>query len=240
MTHPQPVHRGPATVRTMAPAAGGGSPIRAVRPDVLVAELVELCRTRPVGGSLRVAVDGAPAAQPASLAAVLAERLRANGRPCGVVDLNDWLRPASLRLEHGRRDAESFRQNWFDYAAVRREVLDPLGPEGSGQWLAALWDADADRATRAQRQSAPDGMVVLVSGPMLLGRGLPFDLTVHLHLSPPMLRRRTPAELEWTVAALLAHEDLTHSADLADVMVRADHPERPAIRVSDAEATSRE
>lgn len=203
---------------------------RAVRPDALIAEFAAVCLTASTDGhALRVLVDGADAAQPAALCIAVAARLRTAGRPCAVVATVDWLRPASLRLEHGHRDPDSFRDRWFDYAALRREVFDPLGPGGSGWWLPTLWDASADRATRAARETAQQGMVLLCAGPMLLGRGLPCECTVHLHLGEAALRRRTAPELDFTIAALLAHEQAADSDAVADVVVRADHPDRPAV-----------
>ena len=44
----------------------------------------------------------------------------------------------------------------------------------------------------------PPTAVVLVSGPLLLGAGLPFDVTVHLSLSAATLDRRTDPEQRWT------------------------------------------
>lgn len=203
---------------------------RAVRPEVLVTDLVAGClTTRAEGHALRVLVDGADAAKPDELCTAVAAGLRAAGRPSVVVRLADWWRPASLRLEQGHRDPESFRQHWFDYAALRREVLDPLGPGGSGKWLPTLWDFSADRATRVPRESTDAGLVLLVAGPMLLGRDLPCELAVHLHLSEAALRRRTPPELGWTVPAVVAQEQTADSDEVADVLVRVDHPDRPAV-----------
>jgi hypothetical protein len=179
----------------------------------------------------RVMIDGADAAEPAVLGALLAARLRAGGRPCAELTMADWLRPASLRLEHGRADPNSYRDAWFDYASLSREVLDPFEPGGSGRWLPTLWDVETDRATRAERLQAEPGTVLVVAGPMLLGRGLPFDLTVHLHLSEAALRRRSAPELGWTVTALLEHERLAGSDLLADIVVRVDHAARPAISI---------
>ena len=75
-----------------------------------------------------------------------------------------------------------------------REVLDPLAAEGgSGRVRPVRWDAGADRASRQPTsQEAPPGAVIILSGPFLLGRGLPLDLAVHLDLSPAALARRTP------------------------------------------------
>ncbi len=200
-----------------------------VRPDGLVDELAARC-VLGLAHPFRVLIDGADATDPRVLAAALAQRLRTSGRPCAQVDLHDWLRPASLRLEHGHNNPDSYQHHWFDYAALRREVVEPLGPGGSGMWLPTLRDPRTDRSTRVQRVAAPSATVLLVSGPMLLGRVLPFDLTVHLHVSEATLTRRTPPEQRWTVAPLLAHERAADSDFVADVVIRADHPDRPAVR----------
>ncbi|HEX2774329.1 MAG TPA: uridine kinase, partial [Micromonosporaceae bacterium] len=145
------------------------------------------------------------------------------------VRTQDFLRPASVRLEEGRTNPDAFYQGWFDEAALRREVLDPAGPEGSGQVLPRLWDAAADRASRAAYIALPPGAVALVSGPLLLGGGLPFDLTVHLVLSPAALRRRTDPEEHWTLPAFDRYHREVDPAGFADVVVRLDDPRRPAL-----------
>jgi hypothetical protein len=66
--------------------------------------------------------------------------------------------------------------------------------------------------------------VVLLAGALLLGRGLPLDLTVHLRMGGAALARRIPAELRWT---LPAYERYGEPA--ADLLVFADRPERPAV-----------
>ncbi len=79
----------------------------------------------------------------------------------------------------------------------------------------------------------------MVAGPMLLGRGLPFDLTVHLHLSEAALRRRTAPAHGWTVHALVEHEQLADSDLAADIVVRVDRADRPAIFVRAAQQERR-
>ncbi|UQA98043.1 nucleoside/nucleotide kinase family protein [Streptomyces halobius] len=177
---------------------------------------------------LRVAVDGAPAAAPDALAERLAEALRMRGRAVHKARAYGFLRPASLRLEYGRRDPDAFHDEWFDRRALWREVFQPLDPGGSGRVLPDLWDPVADRATRSPYVELPPGGVLLLHGPLLLGHGFPFDLSVHLKLSSAALARRTPEDERWTLPAFARYEDETRPEEAADVVVRADDPRRPA------------
>ncbi|WP_042406067.1 uridine kinase [Streptacidiphilus carbonis] len=207
--------------------------VRPLTPEALADALAERVHALPLpeGGRLRVAVDGAPAAGPGGLAESVAELLRLLGRPVVRVSAADYLRPASLRLEYGHQDADAYFDGWLDANALFREVFDPLEPGGSGLVLPALWDARADRAVRAQPVPLPPGGVLLLDGPLLLGRWLPLDLAVHLRLSPAALQRRTPPDEQWTLPAFARYEAETRPTDAADLVVRADDPRRPALVV---------
>jgi hypothetical protein len=71
--------------------------------------------------------------------------------------------------------------------------------------------------------------VTILSGPFLLGRGLPLDLVVHLDLSPAALARRTPEPLAWTLPAYARYTREVNPAALADVVVKLDDPRHPAV-----------
>src|SRR3712207_9102257 len=122
-------------------------------------------------------LPGAPGVTgPHALAEALAERLPSLGRPAVVVPAGGFLRPASLRLEHGRTDPDARYTDWLDSGALAREVLDPLGPGGSGEYLPVLWDVERDRAARAVPRPMPPPGVLLVPGALLQGLGLAFDV----------------------------------------------------------------
>jgi hypothetical protein len=193
--------------------------------------LVELLTHRILELSARVviAIDGADAAEPAAIAHRIATALRDSGRAAEVVLLHDYIRPASLRMEFGRTDEMSYRTAWFDYAALNREVIRALREDA--RWLPALWDEDRDRSARSPIRSAAADTVLLVAGPMLFGRGLSFDLTVRLEMSEPALRRRTPAEAQWTIPAVLRHD--RDNPYTPAFFIRWDHPDRPALRIDD-------
>ncbi|MGW2324635.1 uridine kinase [Streptomyces sp. NPDC001700] len=182
------------------------------------------------GPWLRVAVDGAPAARPGELARDLAEALRIRGRPVLVVAAAGFLRPASLRYEYGKRDADAYYDRWLDTGALWREVFGPLepGPDGTGRVLPDLWDPATDRATRSPYAELPPGGVLLLHGALLLGHWFPFDLSVHVWLTPGALGRRTEEDERWTLPAFARYEDEVRPVESADVVVRADNPRHPA------------
>ena len=138
-------------------------------------------------------------------------------------------RSASVRLEYGRTNPDSFYLGWLDEAGLRREVLDPAGPAGGGRIVTRLWDPRTDRATREPYRQLPPDAVILVSGALLLGAGLPFDVTVHLHLSEAALRRRTAPEQRWTLPAFARYGAEVDPAACADVVIRMDDPRHPAV-----------
>ncbi|HEX3648162.1 MAG TPA: uridine kinase [Pseudonocardiaceae bacterium] len=204
-------------------------PVRPITTDGLVDELADTIGGAAPGSWPRVALDGAPPAGPDELADRLVDPLRLRGRQVLPVRTADYLRPASLRLEHGRTDPDAFYDDWLDTGGLAREVLGPLAPGGTGRVLPARWDAAADRASRVDYVTLPAGGVVLVSGALLLGRGLEFDLTVHLALSPAALARQIGEDDRWT---LPAYDRYTAEVDpelVADVVVRMDHRDRPAV-----------
>lgn len=194
-------------------------------PEILTISVAD--RAAALTGRVCVAVNAPDAADPVEFAQRVATELRTRGRAADVVDLHDFVRPASLRLEHGRTDPYSYRHDRFDYAAVDREVLRAVREHQ--RWLPRLWDERTDRSARERPRRAAEDQILVVAGPILLGRGLDFDVTVVLTMSRGALERRTRAEDHWTIDAVLEHDETD-----ADVLVRYDHPTRPAVRTRSA------
>ncbi len=148
--------------------------------------------------------------------------LRLSGRPAAVVSLHDYVRPASLRFEHGHRDDYSYRHGWFDYPALLREVVTALRERR--QWLPRRGTRPptvrrVHPSSRPARPGAPDRR------PMLHGRGLDPDVVVQLTLSRGALERRTRPENLWTIDPLLAHDAAIDAP--ADIVVPLRPPRPP-------------
>ncbi|HKN53141.1 MAG TPA: uridine kinase [Amycolatopsis sp.] len=198
---------------------------RPISPAVLTEELADRIDALTGRARLAIAVDGATGT--GDLADALVDPLRLRGRATLRVSAADFLRPASLRFEHGRTNPDARYTDWLDTGALRREVLYPLA--GNGLVLPSLWDTARDRATRAERVPLSEGGVVLIDGELLLGAGLAFDLVVHLWLSPAALRRRIPTSDAWALPAYERYEQEVDPSSLADVVVRVDDPRHPAV-----------
>jgi hypothetical protein len=203
---------------------------RPVTPTVLAGEIVDRIDTSDAPWP-RVAIDGAPTAEPAALADALVDPLRVRGRPVLRVSAGEFLRPASLRLEHGRHDPDVYYEDWLDTGGLLREVLEPLDLGGTGRVLPSLWNAATDRATRAEYVMLPPGGVLIVDGSLLLGRWLPFDLTVHLYQSAAALARRVADADRWTLPAYQRYERDVQPQTAADLVVRVEDPRHPALVV---------
>jgi hypothetical protein len=197
--------------------------VQPIFPDRLVETIVERA---PRGQRAVVVVDGADAADPVEFATRVRDLVRSDGRSATVIDLHDFVRPASLRFEYSRTDELTYRTTWFDFDALDREVITPLQPGGRGRILPRLWDEATDRSARATLVDAAPDHLVIVAGPMLLGR-ISASVVVHLKLSEGTLRRRTADAEQWTLEPLA--EYYRDVVDRPDLVVRWDHPDRPAL-----------
>jgi len=206
-----------------------------VSPSRLVTALTELLLARhPLTHPLRVALDGPRCANLGELATSLGEALHEAGRPVGLVDAGMFYRDASVRLEYGKTDVDSFYSGWIDVGSLQREVLNPVGPAGSGRYLLSLRDPVTNRATRTEPILLAHNGILILTGELLLGVGLPFDLTIHAAVSRQARRRLTEPQLAWTLPAFDRYDLNVQPASAADVVLRYDDPRHPAMAIRPA------
>ena len=204
---------------------------RPITPELVPLTIADLLLARGLDHPQRVAVDGPAAAAPAELAEQIALALRTTGRAATVIAAASFWRDASLRLEYGRTDVDSYARDWLDTGALTREVLDPLGPGGSAEFLPALRDPVSNRSRRDPYRTAAPDEVVLVAGELLLGAGLTFDTTIHLSLSSAARARRTAPDDAWTLPAHDRYDVEVDPAETADIVIGWNDRAHPALRV---------
>ena len=115
----------------------------------------------------RVAIDGVDGSGKTTLADELVEPLTRAGRDVIRASVDGFHNPRVARYVRGSDSPEGYFLDSFDYAALKRELLDPLGPNGSGRFRTAVFDYRTDRAVDSPPRVARPDAVLLFDGVFL-------------------------------------------------------------------------
>jgi len=140
---------------------------------------------------LRVAIDGPDAAGKTTTADALAVQL-AGHRPTIRASIDGFHHPRRLRYRRGPLSPEGYYHDAFDFDAVRRLVLLPLGPGGDRWYRRATFDYRTDTALDLPAEHAPSAAVLLFDGVFLQRPELcdQWDLRVFVAVTPEVALRR--------------------------------------------------
>jgi uridine kinase len=194
---------------------------------------------------LRVAVDGPPAAGKTTLADELAQLLRGRGREVIRTTTESFHLPLAQRYRRGEFSPEANYRDSFDYDALQRVLLDPLGPDGDRRYQPAVYDFETDTALSPPVTTAPADAVLLLDGvfllrPELIGR---WDLSIFVSAAferildraqiRDLARLGSAAEVERRfrnryIPAQELYFAAARPADHADIIVHNDEPRQPA------------
>jgi len=114
--------------------------------------------------TIRVAIDGVDGVGKTTLADMLAPLVVGRGRPAIRASVDDFHHPRSIRYACGRYSPDGFYLNSYDYDALRAVMLDPLGPGGSGRYVARRFDHRTDRPVTDEVRLAPPSAALIVDG----------------------------------------------------------------------------
>jgi uridine kinase len=144
---------------------------------------------------IRVAIDGVDGAGKTVLADALAPLVVANGRPVIRASVDDFHQPRAVRYARGKYSPDGFFLDSYDYPAFRRLLLDPLGSDGSGNYIAKYFDHRTDRFVAPQPQQAAPTAALVVDGIFLHRPELReyWDLSIFLHVDFAVSRARNAA-----------------------------------------------
>ena len=106
--------------------------------------ILKLNRDHPI----RVAIDGVDAAGKTSLADELTPIIKKSGRHVIRISIDDFHRPRHERYQRGELSPEGYYYDSFDYLAIQKDVLKPLGPEGNRRYKRALFDFRSDKSIK--------------------------------------------------------------------------------------------
>ena len=216
------------------------------RLDVL-RRLAETIVKRRVDHPLRVAVDGPDAAGKTVLADELAEVLAGGGRQTIRASIDGFHRPRAERHRRGPDSPRGYYEDSFDYAALRRALLAPLGPGGGRVYKIRSFDHLSDNPRPAPLSTAPRDAILVFDGVFLLrpelrdvwdfsifvAVGVDTALRRALARDAPLLGAAHEVERRYRARYLPGQELYFAEArpqELADVVVDNDDPARPLLR----------
>ena len=217
----------------------------------LLGRLAETVGSAATTHPLRVAVDGPPAAGKTTLADELAVVLRAQGREVIRATIEGFLFPRAQRYRRGEYSHEGCYFDSHDHHAMRRDLLDPLGPEGDRRFRTAVYHRETDTALSLPAATAPADAVLLFDGVFLLRPELIDRWDLSIFVSVPFERTLDRAQARGSALAGLTASATTierawreryipsqrlyfaqaRPADHADIIVNNDEIQRPAWEI---------
>jgi uridine kinase len=203
--------------------------------DELLTRLAEAAAAVTVTHPTRVAIDGPPASGKTTLADELAVVLRDQGRTVIRATIDDFLHPRARRYERGEYSAEGCYFDAHDNDALKRVLLDPLGPGGDRRFQPDVLSPSVT--------TAPTDAVLIFDGVFLLRPELidrwelrifvstGFERTVERALvRERQASSRADVERRWRERYIPAQQLYFASVrptDHAEIIVHNDEPQRP-------------
>ncbi len=211
--------------------------------DNLADRISGIHRTHPV----RVAIDGPTAAGKTTLADELVGPLEARGRAVLRASIDGFHHPRSHRYRNGA-DYRAYYHDSFDYLAIRRYILEPLGPRGGRCYVPAVFDFRTDSPVTHRPCEAPADAVLLFDGVMLFREELrdywDYRLFVQIdtHTAAERTARRdaerqggaSKARDAYLGRYMPGQQHYVREAQphrQADAVVVNDHPDQPALLI---------
>lgn len=138
------------------------------RREQFLAQLADLILRVEGSHPLRLAVDGIDAAGKTTLADELAAKIEGRGGPVLRASLDDFHRPRVERYQKGADSPDGYYADSFDYDALVRVLLDPLGPGGDRWCRFRVFDHLTDTAINEPPGRFPEKAVLILDGVFLL------------------------------------------------------------------------
>ncbi|MFI6329177.1 cytidylate kinase family protein [Micromonospora chersina] len=211
--------------------------------DELLGRLAEAVGSVSVVHPTRVAIDGPPAAGKTTLADELAGVLRGQGRDVIRATIDDFLFPRAQRYPRGEYSAEGCYFDTHDHGALKRVLLDPLGPGGDRRFQHAVYDRTADSVLSPPLTTAPADAVLVFDGVFLMRPELVDRWELRIFVSTDLettvdravirerrVSSRAEVERRWRERYIPSQQfyfATARPAEHADIVVHNDEPQQP-------------
>lgn len=132
--------------------------------EALAQQIAQIQKPHPV----RVAIDGVDASGKTTLADELAAFIEAKNRPVIRASIDGFHNPARVRHARGNTSPEGYYFDSFNYDALIKQLLIPLGPGGTLQYASAVFDYRRDEEINHEPRRAEANSILLFDGVFLL------------------------------------------------------------------------
>jgi uridine kinase len=145
---------------------------------------------------VRVAIDGVDASGKTTLADRLLPLIEKRNRPVIRATIDDFHNSKKVRYQRGPDSPEGYYFDSFNYEALKRDLLIPLGADGDRYYCLAAYNLKDDVPTNGTWYKAPANAVLLFDGVFLLRPELiqywdfSIFLDVDFHISVPRAVQR--------------------------------------------------
>ena len=133
----------------------------------MIEKLAAILAERASGVPLRVGIDGVDASGKTTLADHLARALRASGQVVLRASIDRFHNPRVVRYQRGADSPEGYYLDSFDFQALRRDLLDPLGPGGSRLVRLECYDFRSDRPVESALLAVDPRAILIFDGVFL-------------------------------------------------------------------------
>jgi uridine kinase len=114
--------------------------------------------------TIRVAIDGVDGAGKTTFADELASYVSASGRPVIRASVDGFHNPRAVRYQRGKQSPEGYFEDSYNYAALKKYLLDPLSPRSCKRYRQAFFDHVTDDTVPVVEIEAPPSSVLLIDG----------------------------------------------------------------------------
>ena len=201
---------------------------------------------------VRVAIDGVDASGKTFLAGELVPLIEELGRPVIRASVDGFHNHRDVRYQRGADSPEGYYCDSFDYAAILKEVLIPLGPEGNRHYCQAVFDYRVDAPTHNPSRQAAKDAILLFDGVFLLRPELinhwdysifvdvDFDISVPRAVARDVAQSKGQLDVESTrkkynqryVPGQMIYLQDAHPKSLANIIVENNDFKHPKIIVN--------
>lgn len=118
-------------------------------------------------GRTLVAVDGIDGSGTRPFADALAERMSRGGHAVFRASIDDFQKPRAQRYALGEDSGKAYYRESFDYALLRRVLVEPFKLNGSAGFVTAAFDAKRDAQVESDWKTGPRDATLIIDGVFL-------------------------------------------------------------------------